>query len=284
MRWVRDASSGSLFVWDANEAPHLNIIWGLGIDRKDYDANRNWGYIDTKQDIDEALQKSLQPVSSFKKADLWPAQEASEVTLTQSPGAIAYNNPKDTSVSGPNPNDVVDEDKLWSIVVNEFFTAKKRWSDVVKGIRSIYPNVTDSVILSLKDRVRKSLDNQMGMIGSKKVAYHAVNDLTQFALDDKQIQQHFINRGTTVEDVIASLPNFTIKYITKELEQQDPSLKDTTKGLYDYNSGTLYVNPRISLDAKRITIIHEIEHAIQDSIGGFSGPAWRRFRPCSWPT
>jgi hypothetical protein len=214
-----------------------------------------------------AQSKGYDIPSSFKTADLWPAQEETENMLTQSPGAIAFNNPKDTTVCGPNPNDVANEDALWDIVVNEFLTAHKRWSDVVKAIRLAHSEVTDSVILSLKDRVRKSLDTQMGMVGSKKVAYHAINDLTQFALDDKEIRQHFKNRGTTVEDVIASLPNFKIEHTPRELEQKDPSLKDTTKGFYDYTSGTLYINPRISLDAKRITIIHEIEHAIQDSIG-----------------
>ena len=75
LRWVRDSATGSLFVWDANKAPHLNIIWGLGIDRKDYDANRNYGEIDTKQSIDKALgQKQLQ-TASLKQAFLKEAFE-----------------------------------------------------------------------------------------------------------------------------------------------------------------------------------------------------------------
>ena len=77
------------------------------------------------------------------------------------------------------------EDKLWSIVVDLFFTKHSRWSDVIKSIRSIYPNITDSVILSLKDRVKKSLDNQMGMIGSKKVASERSEDVLWIAPDSK---------------------------------------------------------------------------------------------------
>lgn len=95
----------------------------------------------------------------------------------------------------------------------------------------------------------------------------AATDLTQFALDDKQIQQHFKNRGVDIVDVVNSLPNFTIKYFTKDLERQVPSLKDKTNGFYDFQGGTLFINPRLSLDQKRLTIIHEIEHAIQDTIG-----------------
>jgi len=114
---------------------------------------------------------------------------------------------------------------------------------------------------------REWLINKLPKNASLKKAYHAINDLTQFALDDKQIQQHFKNRGTTVEDVVRSLPNFSIKYTPKRMEQQDPSLKDKTRGFYDFQSGTLYINPRLSLDSKRLTIIHEIEHAIQDASG-----------------
>ena len=102
---------------------------------------------------------------------------------------------------------------------------------------------------------------------NKKADSGIATDLTQFALDDKEIRQHFQNRGTTVEDVIASLPNFAIKYIPKEFEQRDSTLRDHTKGFYDFKTGTLYINPRLPLDSKRLTIIHEIEHAIQDSAG-----------------
>ena len=59
-----------------------------------------------------------------------------------------------------------------------------RWSEVIKSIRSIYPNVTDSVILSLKDRVKKSLDNQMGMIGSKKIAGNVIS------IDDARVYKN----------------------------------------------------------------------------------------------
>ena len=113
-----------------------------------------------------------------------------------------------------------------------------------------------------RDWLIEKLDKHANLV---KKAY--TTDLTQFALDDKQIQQHFESRGLDVADVVSSLPNFSIKYINKDLEKKDPSLKDNTNGFYDYTSGILYINPRLSVDDKRITIIHEIEHAIQDSVG-----------------
>jgi len=128
------------------------------------------GLVMSQRDVDNGEDTCEDCLKNHKKADLWPAQEeASEGTCTQAPGQIAYNpdQEKDTSVSGPNPQDVANEDALWDTVVKEFFTAHKRWSEVVKTIQQAHPEVTNSVILSLKDRVRKSLDNQMGITSSR---------------------------------------------------------------------------------------------------------------------
>ena len=218
LRGLIDPLTGDLYLWGAGSLIHQDVMNYLGITVEDI-TNVHLPLdliITTSNQIRRLFLKQQQFKASLgneKKADLWPAQEASEVTLTQSPGAIAYNNPKDTSVSGPNPNDVVDEDKLWSMVVDEFFTAHKRWSEVVKAIRSTYPNVSDSLILSLKDRVKKSLDNQMGMIGSlKKKANWWSSSSGRIELDMTLDQAESVSgQGQHDEDA---------KYLVKELRPQ----------------------------------------------------------------
>ena len=134
-------------------------------------------------------------------------------------GTVGY--PTNESMDAPQN---VSDEETWNSPEND----RPRSKNFLKRMLSLFQNP-----LSKKEEPKD-------VVPVKEAAEQPLGDLTQFALDDKQIRQHFKNRGTTVEDVISSLPNFSIKYTPKELEKQNPSLKDTTKGFYDYRSGTLY--------------------------------------------
>lgn len=117
-----------------------------------------------------------------KKADLWPAQqEASEGTITQGPGQIAYNNnqEKDTSVSGPNPNDQVKESSpetdhqqyiahAQNIIEEYFFEKGLRFSQVVSFLKKLVPQLTEEDIAILKEDTKQKLSQFGQKIEAKR--------------------------------------------------------------------------------------------------------------------
>lgn len=108
---------------------------------------------------------------SLKHADLWPAQAASENMLSHDHNSLSYNplQEADTSAQGPKPIDAK-MDLAWSIISDKFFTSHERWSSVVSELKTQIPSISDEDIKALRDKVKESLNTQMGAIASKKQA------------------------------------------------------------------------------------------------------------------
>ena len=137
-------------------------IWTLATEK--YHIPREW-----------LMKKLPEKKGNLKHADLWPSQEAaSEGTITQGPGQIAYNpnQEKDTSVSGPNPNDKISSPNEFSIyqdfVNDSFYHKGNRWSAVVKELKNLYPQITDEEIAKLKQDVKYKLNQSHIQLESKK--------------------------------------------------------------------------------------------------------------------
>ena len=91
-----------------------------------------------------------------------------------------------------------------------------------------------------------------------RIAYTV--DLWPTVVDNQEIRKHFEDRGIDIEQVSSVLP-IKITYAPKDLD-----MGDAYAG-YEPTDKIIYVNPQVQWKNIPSTLIHELEHAIQDYAG-----------------